>query len=65
MHTILAPMVKTLRGRFRGAKGASAPFENIFAVMLTVLVTIGLARGGHGRAFVQPSLIFALPSRYF
>ena len=26
-------------------------------------ITIGVARGGHGRAFVVPSLNFALPSK--
>ena len=28
-----------------------------------MLIAIGVARGGHGRAFALPSLNFALPSK--
>ena len=29
------------------------------------LKTIGVAKGGQGRVFAQPSLIFAQPSKFF
>ena len=36
---------------------------NEIIVLLTMYTAIGVARGGHGRAFSLPSLNFAIPSK--
>ena len=37
--------------------------HNYTAIRDLALLTIGVARGGHGRAFALPSFNFALPSK--
>ena len=48
--------------RQKVGRAGALPRPNLATSLHGILVYIGVARGGHGRAFARPSLIFALPS---